>query len=138
MSGAIQSAVPLLQVFDILKSIAFYRDVLEFAVVSTSDPAKPLFWAMLQNGGATLMLNSAFEEHERPAQPDAGRSIAHADTTLFLNCEDVDAFYELLCDKHWPVEPPQTTSYGMRQVYARDPDQFCLCFQQPVDQPEGL
>lgn len=82
MPGVIYSAVPLLQVLDISKSIAIYRDVLEFTVVSTSDPSKPIYWAMLRNGGATIMLNTAFDEDERPADPDIDRLAAHADTIL--------------------------------------------------------
>jgi catechol 2,3-dioxygenase-like lactoylglutathione lyase family enzyme len=38
MSLAIESATPLLAVFDVPRSIAFYRDALGFEVTSTSKP----------------------------------------------------------------------------------------------------
>jgi catechol 2,3-dioxygenase-like lactoylglutathione lyase family enzyme len=49
---AIEGAVPLLAVFDVPRSIAFYRDALGFEVTNTSKPftgAKDDYgWAMLR------------------------------------------------------------------------------------------
>ena len=70
---------PLLQVYDMPTSIRFYRDLLGFEVIETSPVTGPDFfhWAMLRLGGATLMLNTAYEfDYERPVPPDAGGSWA--------------------------------------------------------------
>jgi hypothetical protein len=32
------------------------------------------------------------------------------------------------------AEPPKVAPYGMKQLYASDPDGFGVCFQWPVDQ----
>jgi len=64
---------PLLQVFDMPISIAFYRDVLGFEVVATSRPEQ-FGWALLRLNGVELMLNTAYEDDSRPAKPDPAGS----------------------------------------------------------------
>jgi glyoxylase I family protein len=94
MAIEIRGMAPLLQVFDMPTSIAFYRDVLGFEVLTTSTPRGEHFdWALLQLSGVELMLNTAYEEDARPAAPDAGRIAAHEDTCLYFGCPDVDAAY---------------------------------------------
>jgi glyoxylase I family protein len=84
---------------------------------------------MLALDGAQLILNTAYEEDSRPAEPDASRVSAHADTGLFFRCRDVDAAYSHLCDKGLSVEAPHVAPYGVKQLYVRDPDGYVLCFQ---------
>src|ERR1700733_3343865 len=106
---------PLLQVFDIPTSVAFYRDVLGFAVVSMSgkNPADS-DWVMLKVGSSTMMLNTAYERHDRPAAPDSSRIESHRDTILYFGCDDADAIYAHLRSKGWNAKAPTTTHYGMR------------------------
>ena len=127
----------LLQVFDMPRSVAFYRDVLGFTIVSTSDPGDHFYWAMLKLGDATLMLNTAYEDEERPPSADPARVAAHADTILYFGCDSVDDVYAHLRANGWETQEPMTTHYGMRQVYTNDPDGYELCFQHPVDKPTG-
>lgn len=57
MGIEIRGMAPLLQVFDMPTSIAFYRDVLGFEVVTTSKPGAENFgWALLRLNGMELML----------------------------------------------------------------------------------
>ena len=66
MAIEVQGMAPLLQVFDMPTSIAFYRDVLGFEVASTSNPGGERFgWALLKLNGVELMLNTAYEEDAR-------------------------------------------------------------------------
>ena len=68
MAIEIRGMAPLLQVFDMPTSIKFYREVLGFEVVTTSTPRGQHFdWALLRLNGVELMLNTAYEEDERPA-----------------------------------------------------------------------
>jgi catechol 2,3-dioxygenase-like lactoylglutathione lyase family enzyme len=70
----IRGMAPLLQVFDMPTSIAFYRDALGFEVVTTSKPRGEHFdWALLRLNGVELMLNTAYEEDARPPAPDPAR-----------------------------------------------------------------
>ncbi len=128
----IRGMAPLLEVFDMPTSLAFYRDVLGFEVVGRSGPDDNCGWVLLRLRDVELMLNTAYEDDERPPNPDPLRIRAHHDTALFFGCPDVDAAYEYLSQRGIQMEPPSNAPYGMRQLYLRDPDGFNLCFQWPV------
>ena len=134
MSMGIHGVTTLLQVFDMSRSVAFYRDVLGFTIVSTSEPGDHFDWAQLKLGDAALMLNTAYEDDERPSSPDPDRVAVHADTILYFGCDSVDGVYQHLRAKGWATREPITTHYGMRQVYTKDPDGYELCFQHLVDE----
>ena len=94
MAIEIRGMAPLLQVFDMPTSIAFYRDVLGFEVVTTSTPRGEHFdWALLKLNAVELMLNTAYEDDARPPVPDPARIAAHDDTAIYLGCPDVDLTY---------------------------------------------
>jgi glyoxylase I family protein len=124
----IEKVTPLLEVFDLPASMAFYRDRLGFDLVAGDDS----WWAMLQLGGATLMLNTAYERDERPPSPDPARVRGHADASLYFSCPDADEVYASLRERRLDVRPPVITSYGMKQVAIRDPDGFQLFFISPL------
>ena len=60
-------------------------------------------------------------------------SAAHADTTLYFACDDVDAAHAELRARGVATREPFVTGYGMKQVYLKDPDGYEICLQQPVD-----
>jgi uncharacterized glyoxalase superfamily protein PhnB len=122
-------AVPLLQVFDMQTSLKFYRDVLGFEIVDQTDHD---WWAMIRLGDARLMLNTAYEDDDRPAAPDPARVRGHNDVSLYFEFRDLDALYAHLHGCHCDVAPPEDTSYGMRQLNVKDPDGYELCFTAPI------
>jgi len=123
---------PLLQVFDLPTSLAFYCDVLGFEVVSSAGPPDDIGWVLLRLQGVELMLNTAYEKQDRPPAPDPVRIAAHDDTALYFGCPDVDAMYRHLRAKGINVKEPTVAPYGMKQLYVTDPDGFNLCFQWPA------
>jgi glyoxylase I family protein len=127
----IEGLAPLLQVFDMPRSITFYRDVLGFEVVATSPPrgSDDFDWGLLRLNGMELMLNTAYESDARPPAPGLARLAAHDDTTLFFGCRDLDALYAHLCAHGVAASPPQIAPYGMKQLWLRDPDGYGICFQ---------
>jgi glyoxylase I family protein len=128
----VEGLAPLIQVFDMPTSVAFYRDILGFTVVNQSEPGDNFDWGMLRLDDAVLMLNTAYERDDRPPTPDDSRIIAHDDTGLFFGCPDVDAVYLHLREKGVSVKPPKVAPYGMKQLYVKDPDGYVLCFQWPA------
>jgi catechol 2,3-dioxygenase-like lactoylglutathione lyase family enzyme len=130
----IRGLAPLLQVFDMPASIHFYRDVLGFELVTTSQPGDHFGWALLRLNGIDLMLNTAYEDDRRPPAPDPARVAAHADTALFFGLEDLDGGYRRLRAHGLDVKEPVITHYGMKQLYVKDPDGYNLCFQWPSSQ----
>jgi glyoxylase I family protein len=125
----IRGLAPLLQVFDMPASVRFYRDLLGFEVVMTSKPGDRFDWALLRLNGIELMLNTAYEEDERPPAPDPRRIASHADTALFFGCPDVDEAYRHFVAKGLELKEPVIRDYGMKQLYLNDPDGYSLCFQ---------
>ena len=129
MALSTEGFVPLLQVFDMPRALAFYRDVLGFEVVSQSTQGDNFDWGMLRLKDALLMLNTAYEKECRPATPEPARVAAHKDIALFFDCRDPDAAFEYLRTLGISASAPVVTSYGMKQVYVSDPDGYQLCFQ---------
>lgn len=132
----IRGLAPLFQVYDMPTSIAFYRDILGFEVISTSPVlGKDFFnWALLKLNGTELMLNTAYEEDDRPAHPDDARIAAHEDTSLYFACPDVDRTYQYLLSKGISLQAPVITHYGFKTIYVKDPDGFMLVFHWAMDE----
>ena len=56
MAIVVKRITPLLQVFDMPKALAFYRDALGFEVVSSNVPGDHCDWVMLKLNEEHLML----------------------------------------------------------------------------------
>lgn len=132
MAIEVRGMAPLIEVFDMPISLAFYRDKLGFRVVGDSGQGDESGWVMLELGDATIMLNTAYDDGERPESPDPARVAAHQDTCIYFGCPDVDAAYEHLKASGIQCDPPSVAPYGMKQLYLTDPDNYNLCFQWPV------
>ncbi len=133
MAIEIRGMAPLFQVFDMPTSMHFYRDQLGFEVVTTDGkPADNFDWVLLRLNGSELMLNTAYEAHDRPPVPDPSRVAGHGDTAVYFGCPDVDAAYSHLRAKGVALKEPSITSYGFKGISFSDPDGYCLCFHWPV------
>jgi catechol 2,3-dioxygenase-like lactoylglutathione lyase family enzyme len=136
MPSQLSGATALFQVYDMPRSIRFYRDLLGFEVISTSPSVGEdrFGWAWLRSGKAEIMLNTAYElDKQRPAAPDAARVTGHGDVCLYIGCPDVDGAFEELRSKGLKLRPPSIAPYGMKQLYLTDPDGFNVCFQWAVN-----
>jgi glyoxylase I family protein len=123
----------MIQVFDMLESVRFYREHLGFEIDRQSptldQPYEHFNWALLKRGDVALMLNTAYEGDQRPASRDLDRRTAHEDTVLYFSCPDVDDAYALLRSQGLDVKKPRVAPYGMKQLYFSDPDGFRICLQ---------
>jgi glyoxylase I family protein len=131
MSIELRGSSPLFEVFDMAASFAFYRGVLGFEVVNTNvekdaDPAL-VDWAWLRCNDVDLMLNTADDPEDRP--PLRPHRVFGTGFCLYIGCPDVDAMYRHLRASGVDAPPPTVAPYGMKQLYVRDPDGYCLCFQ---------
>ena len=131
MAVEIDGMTPLLQVFDMPTSLKFYCDVLGFEIVASdgNTVAPNHNWVWLRLNGTDLMLNTAYEQDDRPPSADAQRLASHRDTALFFGAPNVDAVYAHMRSKGIKVTEPKVAPYGMKQLYLSDPDGFQLCFQ---------
>jgi glyoxylase I family protein len=129
MNLEVRAMTPLLSVFDMPTSLKFYRDILGFAVTQDTGQGDESGWVMLQKSGVALMLNTAYDDDERPAAPNPAHHFVHQETCLYFLCPDPQAAFEFLKLKGFQLEPPKVAYYGMNQLYVRDPDGYTLCFQ---------
>src|SRR5258706_10507820 len=91
----IRGMTPLLQVFDMARSLKFYCDVLGFEIVQTdtNTTAPNHNWVWLRLNNVDLMLNTAYEYDKRPPTPDPRSTATHGDTGLFFGTPDVAPVY---------------------------------------------
>lgn len=128
----LEGMAPYFEVYDMRRSVEFYRDVLGFALKSKSSAGEEFDWALLERDGIELMLNTMYDRDRRPAEEDAERKRMHRDVILFFGCEDLDGAYAEMRAKGVEVKPPVVQPYGMRQVYLKDPDGYGICLQWPA------
>lgn len=133
MTIEVRGMTPLLSVFDMPKSLKFYRDVLGFEIVSDSGNGDKSSWVWLRWNGVDLMLNDQYEPGSEPDAPPADRTKWHHDTCLYFGCPDTDAAFEYLKSTGIELGPPKIAPYGMKQLYLHDPDGYNLCFQWPTE-----
>ena len=95
MAIELRGSAPLFEVFDMPAAFAFYRGVLGFEVVSTNkqkdaDPAD-VDWAWLRLNDVDVMLNTAYDQDERPPERDpkrvCGYGVCFSSTCRDRGCE---------------------------------------------------
>jgi glyoxylase I family protein len=138
MALDIDGMTPLIQVYDMNEALGFYRDRLGFDMVADSGEVdapegRHVHWCWLRLGTADLMLNTAYDEGERPSGRDPARQAAHDDLCFHFGVADVDSTAAWLRGRGLEVGGPKTAPYGMRQAWLRDPDGYQLCFQSAAD-----
>ena len=119
----LRALVPMLRVPDVPATVAWYRDTLGFSAHADGSDG----WACLERDGIELML-SAFNAHE-------GDEATAFTGSLYLRCDDVDAWWDRLRDIAPVCYPIENFDYGMREFAVRDPNGFLLQFGQPTDDP---
>lgn len=69
MAIDIRGLAPLLSVFDMPTSLRFYREVLGLELISDSGQGENSGWCLLRLNGVEIMLNTAYDDDERPRYP---------------------------------------------------------------------
>ena len=133
MAIDIRYLTPLLEVFSMRRSLAFYRDVLGFEVAADSGGGDDASWVWLRRRDLNLMLNDQYEPGRVPDAPPPERVRWHKDTCIYFGCPDTDAAYLYLKSKGVKCDPPTIAPYGMKQLYLLDPDGYNICFQWPAE-----
>jgi uncharacterized glyoxalase superfamily protein PhnB len=120
-----ESLSPNIFVEDMQKTIAFYK-VLGFEVVLTvPETGTDLVWAMLQNGGVTMMFQT-FESLGNDL-PEIHRTNG-ASQLLYIKLKNIHAFFDGLKDKVTILKPLETTFYGAIEFSIVDNNGYVLTF----------
>jgi lactoylglutathione lyase len=127
---AFQSLTPNLVVSNIARSLAFYRDVLGFSIVTTVPEAEPFVFVWLQRGDVQVFLNA---QHAAAAEyPELAANVASGSWTMFIVTDAVDDLHAALSGRTRVVMPLETKFYGMREFAIADPDGFVITFAEKI------
>ena len=116
----ITEMIPLLNVENADRSIAFYRDALGFDVVQTFEAEGATVWAMLTSGGTKLLINQP--DH---ADSTARRTAAsYGGVVLYCHVESARDRHADLAARGVAVGDISIEAYGMEEFLLRDPDGY--------------
>ena len=114
--------VPMLNVSDLVRSRDFYCEHLGFELISSEEQMQAWRWAMLQAGGAQLMLMSSDPWEELPRRGLDCEDLAGVTCVYYLYSDDVEGLHAELTREGVEVAGPETTFYGMKEIHVLDPD----------------
>jgi uncharacterized glyoxalase superfamily protein PhnB len=123
-SAQIHSTVPVINTDDIVKSLAYYQNVLGFTIDFTY--GEPAVYAGVNSGKAELYFTY---------NPDFVRILReekfHSD--VFIWVTDADNLYNLhLRNGAEIIEPISDRPWGARQYVVKEPNGYYLKFAQPI------
>jgi uncharacterized glyoxalase superfamily protein PhnB len=126
---------PNLVVADVGRSLAFYRDVLGFALVATVPETAPHVFAWVRRDNVNVFLNSA--ESVKEHATIASRAIGGTNTLFIVLeaatvAEGVDAMFAAVGGRANVFMPLKDQFYGMREFGIEDPDGYAIFFAQEL------
>lgn len=120
-------AMPVLQVHDLMRSLAFYRDRLGF--VSHGLWGDPPLFTIMQRGAVTLALDQSRDGGPPPRQQY---------WSTYLYVADADRLHDELVAHGLPIHRAiEDTEYGCRDFDVQDPDGHILGFGQVI-RPDAM
>jgi len=126
----IKKLTPNLIVSNVERSLAFYEGVLGFARGMTVPEQSPHVFASVTGGPVEIFFNDeAVVAKESPQLAAKGRG---GGNTMFIEIDDIDAYYEQIRNRVHTVLPLVNQWYGMREFGIEDPDGYVITFAQPV------
>lgn len=126
MPYELRKLTPNLVVSNVERSVAFYRDVLGFAVEASVPDAAPFVFAWMKRGSVDLFLNApeaAIEEYPAFKDRPIGGTL-----TLFFETAGIREAYAALEGKVKVVMPLEVKWYGMTEFAFEDPDGYLITF----------
>lgn len=126
MPHELKSLTPNLIVSNVERSIAFYRDVLGFTLVTTVPDASPFVFAIVQSGPVQIFLNApepAIAEYPAFKDRPIGGTL-----TLFIDVQNIKGSHDELKDKVKIVMPLEHKWYGVTEFAFEDPDGYLITF----------
>ena len=126
---ALKNLIPMLNVSDIETSLEFYREALDFKVVSNPDAVKEWRWATIRSGWTEIMLSQT----ESPLvslginHPQSGSAWS---TIFYFYPDDVARLYAQVIARGYQPTALKVTVYGMLEFILSEPDGHQLSFGQ--------
>jgi catechol 2,3-dioxygenase-like lactoylglutathione lyase family enzyme len=121
---------PLIVVDDITATIAFYRDLLDFAIVTAIPNAGSPTWVLMRNGAVEVMFQT------RHGIPESQRPPYWTGLSLHFDGTGIRQKYELLKNRVQIVRHLAPTLNGMLEFWMRDCNGHMLIFAERVAKDE--
>ena len=126
---------PYIEVFDMVASVAFYRDLLGFNVIFASPEVETTegrfsHYVRLRRAEAEIMLNTAYDSDGRPPERNEPRWAGCRHVRFYIDCNDVVAVHAEMVARGLSASPPAQTGYGYLGFTTSDPDGYGLTFHQ--------
>ena len=133
----LKGLTPYIEVYDMVASVAFYRDTLGFEILFASPEVETLegrfsHFVRLGRGDAEIMLNTAYDSNERPPSRSEARWEGCRHVQFYIDCDDILALHAEIAGRGCETELPASTGYGYLAFAVADPDGHKLIFQRPV------
>jgi lactoylglutathione lyase len=122
----LKKLTPNLMVEDVARTLAFYREMLGFEVLTTLPDQEPFDFAIVQRDGVELMFQSRASLSQNV--PALTGSPIGASQTFFIEVTGILDLYEALRDQVEIVVDLHTTFYGTQEFYFRDINGYILSF----------
>ena len=129
---ALTRLVPMLHVVDVERSLAFYRDRLDFTLLSPEAAVKEWGWAHIRRDGVSLMLAGGLTGGPIREKGDTGSDWP---VMFYFYPDDVVALHGVLKARGVEVGDLCVTFYRMKEFSCLDPDGHMLTFGQETDEP---
>jgi catechol 2,3-dioxygenase-like lactoylglutathione lyase family enzyme len=111
---------------DFEKSLAFYRDVLGWAILTTWGGGADSRGAVLSGGGIKVVL----AEDHRTADKPGSAAARDSRPNVHLDIHSVDLRFRVLPKGEHVVVAPEATHWGTRWFVVRDPDGNLIAFEE--------
>ena len=122
---------PFFIVNDVLSSLAFYRDRLEFEITFQGPAPDDIFFGIVRRGGAQILLKAVGVAPVPNYTRDVKKGIARWDA--FVDVPDPDALAAEFASRNLEFcEPLEDTDDGLRGFELRDADGYVLFFGHPL------
>jgi uncharacterized glyoxalase superfamily protein PhnB len=126
MAVTLKKLTPNVMVEHVNSTVAFYRDVLGFTLLTTVPEEGEFDWAMMQHDMVEIMFQSR-KSLSGDLPVFEGKAIGGS-LTLYIEVEDIKALYASLQSKVKIVLDMATTFYGAQEFTIEDCNGYLLTF----------
>lgn len=131
MTVALKKLTPNLMVEHVNDTVAFYKDVLGFALLASVPEEGEFNWAMMKRDTVEMMFQSRASLTGEVPQFQ-GKAIGGS-LTLYIDVEDIKGLYASLQGKVPILQEMKTTFYGAQEFTIQDCNGYILTFAQAAE-----
>jgi catechol 2,3-dioxygenase-like lactoylglutathione lyase family enzyme len=118
---------PHFLVADVRHAAEYYRDRLGFRIIGYFFEEPPVF-GMVDRDGAEIHLRRAYDGLKGSNRERVGDAL-----DCYIRVDDVEALHAEFKERGADITlAPTLQSYGMKEIYVRDPDGYTICFGQDM------